>query len=190
MNCPSLGTLHAYAAEDNYQGCEECLNRGDDVNSMAQDPLNPSSPAGETPLHIAARYGRYNIFMLLLNHGGDRSIKNAAGQTPLDVCSEQFRIQVQSALRPKKAPPKRLAPPSAPPMRAQGNTSELPKGWIFARDRRTGRPYYIHLPTRTSQVFLSTKQHLIYLSFLCKNNFLYLISSISLFHSLSLISFF
>lgn len=44
---------------------------------------------GDTALHIAARHSKTKICMILMGHGADLNIKNAANETPLDCADEK-----------------------------------------------------------------------------------------------------
>lgn len=39
----------------------------------------------ETPLHVAAKYGNWEVAQVLLSNGTDYTIKNKVGRTPLDI---------------------------------------------------------------------------------------------------------
>lgn len=52
------------------------------------------SPAGHTPLHEAAYNGDLALVRLLLEHGADRSVQTAEGDTPLDIATKHKRTEV------------------------------------------------------------------------------------------------
>ena len=56
---------------------EELLARGAAVNAQDKD--------GDTPLHTAVANGHVAVVKTLLNHKADPTIKNAKGETPLDL---------------------------------------------------------------------------------------------------------
>ena len=158
--------IHNYTTDGDYDNLAKCLQRGDDPNIALEKPWYDGGVAGETPLHIAARYGLYDIFILLCQYNADINFLNAEKQTPLEVAEPSFREQVQNGLAElhlnqrnrqasnisrAKSPAVNLYSASSDGQTNENPSADLPKGWLFARDRRTGRSYYIHLPTRTSQ---------------------------------------
>ncbi len=70
--------MEAVAAGDREQ-IQTALHWGLDVNSP--DPHH----AGQTPLHLAARFGRPEIIALLLNAGADAAFRDADLRTPLEI---------------------------------------------------------------------------------------------------------
>jgi hypothetical protein len=56
---------------------------------------------GTTPLHFAAENGNSNIMRILISHGADFRMKNAAGMTPMEILMEK-RKPIQADL-PKDA---------------------------------------------------------------------------------------
>lgn len=70
------------------------LNHGADVN------MKTLARAGSfTPLHEAARRGRYEVAMLLIKRGADLSLKDAGGLTALEqarLCKKHTMIQLLS----------------------------------------------------------------------------------------------
>jgi ankyrin repeat protein len=53
------------------------LSRHNDVNAKDRQ--------GETPLHLAVRYGQKPAVEWLLKHGADAKAKNLRGQTPVEL---------------------------------------------------------------------------------------------------------
>ena len=49
---------------------------------------NPSGPSGNTPLHLAARAGKFELCRLILQNVREKNPKNDKGVTPLDEASE------------------------------------------------------------------------------------------------------
>ncbi|XP_074029329.1 uncharacterized protein isoform X1 [Leptinotarsa decemlineata] len=49
---------------------------------------------GQTPVHVAARYGNLQTLLLLLEDGGDPQFKNKKGETPLHLASRDCRPDV------------------------------------------------------------------------------------------------
>lgn len=86
---------------------------------------NTLTPAGDTPLHIAIRHGRFEAARILAERGGDVSLANKTGATPLDLAEESgnrsmidmMRQALREQQQKKNAPP---APPSAKRPRAPG----------------------------------------------------------------------
>lgn len=60
---------------------------------------NVADSMGDTPLHDAARFGHVKVVQRLVAHGADRSVRNTAGQTALDVAlasgAPKFGIEKQ-----------------------------------------------------------------------------------------------
>lgn len=44
--------------------------------------VNDMDLFGDTPLHVAAKHGHKEIIEMLIDSGGDRTIKNLKGETP------------------------------------------------------------------------------------------------------------
>jgi len=53
--------------------------------------LNAVDGKGNTPLHLAALGGHYDVLVLLLEKGVDRSILNQDGKTPLGIAEAKLR---------------------------------------------------------------------------------------------------
>ena len=66
---------------DNKEIVELLLASGADVN--AKDEM------GETPLHLAAQFGRKEIAELLIAEGADVNAKGDFGRTPLDTVEDK-----------------------------------------------------------------------------------------------------
>ena len=66
---------------DNKEIVELLLASGADVN--AKDEM------GETPLHLAAQFGRKEIAELLIAEGADVNAKGDFGRTPLDTAEDK-----------------------------------------------------------------------------------------------------
>merc|ERR1711991_505198 len=62
--------------------CRELVSFGADVNKAMDN--------GSTPLHLASKYGRTEIFSLLLNKGADVNRRNNNDQTALDVATDSI----------------------------------------------------------------------------------------------------
>eukprot|EP00013_Stygamoeba_regulata_P025336 CAMPEP_0177653890 /NCGR_PEP_ID=MMETSP0447-20121125/13992_1 /TAXON_ID=0 /ORGANISM="Stygamoeba regulata, Strain BSH-02190019" /LENGTH=405 /DNA_ID=CAMNT_0019157407 /DNA_START=54 /DNA_END=1271 /DNA_ORIENTATION=- len=57
---------------------------------------------GDTPLHDAARFGHLEVVRILLAAGADTNIRNADGQTPVDVAQYHSKDEVVLALRGRR----------------------------------------------------------------------------------------
>ncbi|KAJ8936152.1 hypothetical protein NQ318_010563 [Aromia moschata] len=55
---------------------------------------NLATHDGQTPVHVAARYGNLQTLLLLLEDGGDPQFKNKKGETPLHLASRGCRPDV------------------------------------------------------------------------------------------------
>lgn len=71
------------------------LNKGANVNARTsyETPIDGICFDGYTPLHYAAKNGRYNFIELFLEHGADKTLKTTAGATALDVAQEYRDIE-------------------------------------------------------------------------------------------------
>ncbi|ELW68315.1 Caskin-2 [Tupaia chinensis] len=57
-----------------------------------------ASLAGQTPLHLAAQYGHYEVSEMLLQHQSNPCLVNKAKKTPLDLACEFGRLKVAQLL--------------------------------------------------------------------------------------------
>ena len=60
----------------------------------SSEDKNPKGYKGETPLHLAAKYGQLKICQLLLKHASEKNPKNYAGKTPLQLAVDSGRTSV------------------------------------------------------------------------------------------------
>ena len=74
---PALDVFDS-AAVDRTRGLEELLDADPALATAV-------SPAGTTPLHLAARFGNEGAAKLLLEHGADPGATDADGHMPADV---------------------------------------------------------------------------------------------------------
>ena len=76
------------------KGDQATLQRLLEKNESVNFTLN-----GTTPLHLAAEKGYPNIVRLLVGHGADFRMKDAAGKTPLEVAQSKMKfIQTEEIL--------------------------------------------------------------------------------------------
>merc|ERR1712048_1311125 len=61
---------------------------------MKADPSKPTGQSGETPLHIAARKGRFEAARILLEHGVSADTEDHVGYTPLYVAEKGLEMHV------------------------------------------------------------------------------------------------
>lgn len=81
--------LHAAARAGASSGIAQALiNAGADVNSSYCSISIPN----ETPLHVCAIYGNYDIALTLIEAGADVNSKNSHEETPLHYCFHYPRI--------------------------------------------------------------------------------------------------
>lgn len=85
--------------------------------------VNATTPYGETPLHMAARFGYTPLAEMLLAAGAKRHLHNHAGQTPADVATEPT---LAAALKPvndedAQLPPEVLDADYVPPTDEHGH---------------------------------------------------------------------
>ena len=52
-----------------------------------------SSVSGESPLHIAARLSSPELVSVLLDHGGDVSLRNSEGKQPVDLAAPSSLVE-------------------------------------------------------------------------------------------------
>merc|ERR1711920_251079 len=61
---------------------------------MKADASKPTGQSGETPLHIAARKGRFEAARILLEHGVQANAEDRVGYTPLYVAEKGLEMHV------------------------------------------------------------------------------------------------
>ena len=83
--------LHDAAERGNTRCVAILLERGVPVDQ-------PNTESGHTPLMWAALGGRTEAVKLLLEKGADRSLKNQAGKTAVDLANEYGHKEVAAAL--------------------------------------------------------------------------------------------
>ena len=67
--------LYEAARRNDGAGALQLIDRGSDVNALAQ--------GGNAPLHIAAEFGNIDVMKVLLSHNANVNLRNARGHTPL-----------------------------------------------------------------------------------------------------------
>ena len=76
----------------------------DEIDSMKSDfSLNVTNKNGDTPLHVAARYGHKQVVRSLLRKGASINQTNNLDQTPLAVSSLENKEVVKKYLKKKGA---------------------------------------------------------------------------------------
>ena len=58
------------------------------IMELSEDK-NPIDKFGSTPLHVAARWGNFNLCKMILEHVDNKNPRNEYGKTPLDHAKEQ-----------------------------------------------------------------------------------------------------
>ncbi len=93
------GTPLHWASERNPEICEMLIEAGANVNTQVDRP--GSDHLGGTPLHWCARQRDdcAEAIEVLLKHGADPSILDAAGKRALDYAEERGHSRVAAALR-------------------------------------------------------------------------------------------
>ncbi len=78
LNNQGIAAIHL-AAQNGHKGMlRVMIEKGVDVNLMEDAPAE----SGTTPLHVACKYGQWEIVKLLMAAGADDTLKNAKGETP------------------------------------------------------------------------------------------------------------
>lgn len=76
--------LHFAARKGNYEAAIVLINFGAEIDRFdADSEYGPSFH--ETPLHVSAQYGTWQVAKILLENGADFSLENIGGLTPLEV---------------------------------------------------------------------------------------------------------
>jgi len=79
-NCRSWSSLHTAAVWNHPERADRLLAAGMNVNARGH--------LGGTPLHWAARNGHFDVALVLLAHGADRTALDAFGRTPACLSAE------------------------------------------------------------------------------------------------------
>ena len=89
LNNQGIAAIHL-AAQNGHKGMlKVMIEKGVDVNLMEDAPAE----SGTTPLHVACKYGQWEIVKLLMAAGADDTLKNAKGETPAHcACALANRI--------------------------------------------------------------------------------------------------
>jgi ankyrin repeat protein len=90
-----LPPLHFCAANGQADMATILLNHGAklDLAQASQSEIYRSMPAGATPLHWAANWGRLELVRLLLKRGANVRATNVVGETPIDLVRKSPSVQ-------------------------------------------------------------------------------------------------
>jgi ankyrin repeat protein len=86
--------LHAAIAGNHQDVAELLLANGANANSVCYGSLR----SGFTALHVAGYFGRLSIIKLLLEHGADPTVLNAAGQTAEECARNRGHLEAAEML--------------------------------------------------------------------------------------------
>ncbi len=63
------------------------------ANALPSEGVNKRGERGETPAHVAARWGKVEALQVLHAGGADFNVKNNAGETVYDLMTPEVRAQ-------------------------------------------------------------------------------------------------
>jgi hypothetical protein len=102
---PSGGTVWSYIAAHNDANARDMSalllgggSRGKTDPRWASTMMQPDD-TGRTALHIAAARGKVSFVAMLLENGGDRTVKTADGETPYDLALQNGHAECAMFLR-------------------------------------------------------------------------------------------
>jgi hypothetical protein len=92
-----VAPLHSCLFARRFEIARLLIESGADVN-LRRTGTPDQERTGWTALHYAASYDEADLLRLLLDHGGDPSIADARGRTPLAVAREYRAKQAEALL--------------------------------------------------------------------------------------------
>jgi len=138
---PTSTLLHIFSGHSRYINyLQTLINIGDDINVV--DEL------GQTPLHIASRFGNVEAVKALLKAGADTGMKNTSykyngsqGHTALDLANERFMESSNEKKRPDYTEIIRLLSKSSSDLLSNSSSGCGPGGCSImgGRSKRTNR---------------------------------------------------
>jgi hypothetical protein len=94
----SMTELHLAARDGNVQLVDEIL---EGRNGHTKVSINVQNAVGQTPMHLAAKWGRLNVIEFLIEAGADLEIKDRKGRTPLHEAKDS-RVQAHELRQSSK----------------------------------------------------------------------------------------
>lgn len=79
--------LHMAARDGNVERVEEIL---EGKNGQVKVSINTQNAIGQTPIHLAAKWGRLNVIKFLIEAGADLEITDRKGRKPLHEADDSI----------------------------------------------------------------------------------------------------
>ena len=79
--------LHLAARDGNVERVQEII---EGRNGQVKVSINTQNAIGQTPIHLAAKWGRLDVMKFLIEAGADLEIKDRKGRTPLYEADESI----------------------------------------------------------------------------------------------------
>jgi ankyrin len=79
--------LHMAARDGNVERVQEIL---EGRNGQVKVSINTQNAIGQTPIHLAAKWGRLNVIKFLIEEGADLEITDRKGRTPLHEADDSI----------------------------------------------------------------------------------------------------